>query len=92
MGHTLRFDVVEAGTAGSDTGSGLSAPMPGKVLEVLVSEGQSVTKGDALLVLEAMKMEHRILSPQDGIVKSILYKAGDQVTGGVDLLAIEKNE
>lgn len=57
----------------------LKAPMPGLVLDVSVEEGQSVNKGDALLILEAMKMENVIKSPTDGIIKSISVSKGDTV-------------
>lgn len=57
----------------------LTAPMPGQVRAVNVSEGDSVTKGQTLLLLEAMKMEIRIQAPQDGIVKKIFVKQGQTV-------------
>jgi 3-methylcrotonyl-CoA carboxylase alpha subunit len=72
-----------------DTRSGsLAAPMPGKVIQVLVHPGAKVAKGDALLVLEAMKMEHTITAPADGIVKEIHYAAGEQVLEGAELIAL----
>jgi len=61
----------------------IKAPMPGLVLELKISEGQEISKGDAILVLEAMKMENILKSPTDGIVKSISVKIGD---------AVEKNQ
>ena len=61
----------------------LKAPMPGLILEVLVAVGQSVAKGDSLLILEAMKMENVIKSPGEGIVKAIRVVKGD---------AVEKNQ
>jgi len=67
----------------------LSAPMPGKVLQVLVKAGAAVSKGDPLVVLEAMKMEHTIAAPHDGRVAEIHYKAGDQVNEGVELIKLE---
>ncbi len=57
----------------------LKAPMPGLIIELKVTEGQEVKKGDTLLILEAMKMENIIKSPGDGIVKSIKVKQGDSV-------------
>jgi len=57
----------------------LKAPMPGLVLEVSVEGGQSVSKGDALLILEAMKMENVIKSPTDGVIKSISVNKGETV-------------
>jgi acetyl/propionyl-CoA carboxylase alpha subunit len=59
--------------------SEVKAPMPGLILEVKVSEGQTVTKGEPLLILEAMKMENVLKSPTDGIVKNIKVKKGDNV-------------
>jgi biotin carboxyl carrier protein len=61
----------------------LKAPMPGLVINIDVEVGQTVQKGDALLILEAMKMENVIKSPTDGIIKNILVKKGD---------AVEKNQ
>ena len=61
----------------------IKAPMPGLVLDVRVAEGDSVKKGDPILVLEAMKMENIIKSPTDGIIKKINVKKG---------LAVEKNQ
>jgi biotin carboxyl carrier protein len=57
----------------------LKAPMPGLVLNVLVSEGQEVKKGDSLLVLEAMKMENIIKSPTDATIKKVEISKGDKV-------------
>jgi biotin carboxyl carrier protein len=57
----------------------LTAPMPGQVRVVNVSEGDAVTKGQTLLVLEAMKMEIRIHAPQDGVVKKLFVKQGQTV-------------
>ena len=67
----------------------LSAPMNGAVVAVLVEEGQEVTAGQALVIMEAMKMEHTISAPCDGKVSSIFYADGDMVSEGADLIAIE---
>ena len=64
---------------GVDSGGGLIAPMPGAVLTTEVSAGDSVTKGDLLVILEAMKMEHRIVAPRDGTVEQMHVAIGDQV-------------
>ncbi len=61
----------------------IKAPMPGMVLNVLVSEGQEVKKGDALIILEAMKMENILKSPTDGVIKKIAITKG---------IAVEKNQ
>ena len=71
---------------------GLLAPMPGAVLATEVSKGDKVTKGDLLLILEAMKMEHRITAPMDGIVAQIHVATGDQVKNGQMLVTIDSPE
>ncbi|HVJ13129.1 MAG TPA: biotin/lipoyl-containing protein, partial [Burkholderiales bacterium] len=77
-----------AGDEDTRTGS-LAAPMPGKVIQVMVSAGARVTKGQPLLILEAMKMEHTITAPADGVVKEIQYAAGEQVQEGAELITLE---
>ncbi|HVL37508.1 MAG TPA: acetyl/propionyl/methylcrotonyl-CoA carboxylase subunit alpha [Burkholderiales bacterium] len=67
----------------------LTAPMPGKVVQVLVKSGTRVKKGEPLLILEAMKMEHTITAPADGVVREIHYAAGEQVAEGAELIALE---
>jgi len=71
---------------GSDT---VAAPMPGLVAKLFVSRGQTVSKGDALLVLEAMKMEHALSAPRDGVVQEINVAAGQQVAHGDTLIVLE---
>ncbi|MGH8765587.1 MAG: acetyl/propionyl/methylcrotonyl-CoA carboxylase subunit alpha [Burkholderiales bacterium] len=66
----------------------LAAPMPGKVLQVLVQVGATVAKGTPLVILEAMKMEHTIAAPHDGKVAEIHFKAGEQVNEGAELLRL----
>ena len=73
--------------AASEHGHGkLTAPMPGKVIAVLVENGARVAKGAPLLVMEAMKMEHTIAAPADGQVDDVLFVVGDQVQEGAQLL------
>ena len=91
QGYILRYEVVEEGVSNSHDDSGLTAPMPGKILDVNFSAGDSVKKGDVLLVMEAMKMEHKIIAVTDGIVESVNYNVGDQVTQGAELLVIVQN-
>jgi 3-methylcrotonyl-CoA carboxylase alpha subunit len=67
----------------------LRAPMPGKVIVVNVTQGQHVKKGEVLLVMEAMKMEHAIAAPRDGVIKSCFCKVGDQIPESTDLIAFE---
>ena len=67
----------------------LAAPMPGKVIQLLVKPNERVARGQALLILEAMKMEHTITAPADGVVKEILYAAGEQVLEGAELIKLD---
>jgi 3-methylcrotonyl-CoA carboxylase alpha subunit len=69
-------------------GGRLTAPMPGKVLSFAVKAGDKVSRGQALAVMEAMKMEHTIAAPADGTVQELLYAPGDQVAEGAELLRI----
>jgi 3-methylcrotonyl-CoA carboxylase alpha subunit len=74
--------------AGETEGEGgrLTAPMPGKIIALLVEPGAKVERGAPLLVMEAMKMEHTISAPADGTVEALLYAVGDQVAEGAQLL------
>ena len=67
---------------------GLTAPMPGSVLATEVAAGASVTKGDLLLIMEAMKMEHRITAPRDGVIETVHVTIGDQVDNGQLLVSM----
>ena len=87
-GHTFCIDCIEPGAADDTDDGGLTAPMPGKVLQVLVEKGQSVKAGQALMILEAMKMEHRIVASNDGVVNAIHFNEGDQVQQGIALLEV----
>lgn len=78
-----------AHAADSTEGEGrLTAPMPGKVIAVLVEPGRKVEQGDPLIVMEAMKMEHTIGAPAAGVVAEVLYAVGDQVADGAQLLVM----
>ena len=81
-----RDPIAHAGEA-EDEGGRLTAPMPGKIIALLVAQGAVVEKGAPLLIMEAMKMEHTIHAPHAGIVEELLYVVGDQVIEGVQLLA-----
>lgn len=67
----------------------IEAPMPGTILSINVTKGQTVKKGEILLVLEAMKMENEIVSPIDGKVISINVKPGDNVNSGEILISLD---
>jgi 3-methylcrotonyl-CoA carboxylase alpha subunit len=84
----LAIDLLaHAGEGEADTGR-LTAPMPGKVVSFSVKAGDKVNKGQALAVMEAMKMEHTIVAPVDGTVAELLYAPGDQVAEGAELLSL----
>ncbi|HWI99982.1 MAG TPA: biotin carboxylase N-terminal domain-containing protein [Burkholderiales bacterium] len=67
----------------------LAAPMPGRIVQVMSRPGETVKKGQPLLILEAMKMEHTVTAPADGIVKEIHFAAGEQVLEGAELVTLE---
>ncbi|MDZ4356259.1 MAG: acetyl/propionyl/methylcrotonyl-CoA carboxylase subunit alpha [Variovorax sp.] len=79
--------LAHAGEAAAEGGR-LTAPMPGKVVSFSVKAGDVVKKGQALAVMEAMKMEHTIAAPADGTVAELLYAPGDQVNEGAELLKL----
>ncbi len=79
--------LAHAGVAQHEGGR-LTAPMPGKVVSFQVKAGDTVSRGQPLAVMEAMKMEHTIAAPADGVVAEILYAPGDQVLEGAELLTM----
>lgn len=68
---------------------GLTSPMPGKIFKILKEAGSEVKKGEPILILEAMKMEHSIRSDKDGKIRKINYQVGELVQGGVILAEVE---
>jgi len=87
--HRLQFeahDTIEE----EDPSGGLVSPLPGAVIQVLIKDGEAVQKGQALMIIEAMKMEHTIAAPQSGTVKRIYFAAGEQVAEGAQLLEFEE--
>ncbi|MPW16550.1 acetyl-CoA carboxylase biotin carboxylase subunit [Paraburkholderia sp. CNPSo 3157] len=91
-GEALAFEWQNLLAHAADTEHGegrLTAPMPGKVIAVLVEQGAVVEKGQPLLVMEAMKMEHTIGAPAAGKVAEVLYGVGDQVADGAQLLVLD---
>ena len=66
----------------------LRSAMPGKIVKILVKKGDKVKKGEPLLIMEAMKMEHTIKAQNEGIVRKIFFKEGEQVAEDTDLLEI----
>ena len=67
----------------------IECPIPGKVIEILVEVGQSVAEDDEVMIIEAMKMENPIYSPQDGVVKEIKVEVGKKVAEGDVLIVLE---
>ena len=94
LGHTFAFRTKEArGSGHTSAGDGaIISPMPGKVIAVDVAQGDSVTAGQRLLVLEAMKMEHALTAPFDGTVAELNAAEGAQVQVEALLVRIEKSE
>jgi len=88
--HAVRPDTGEATGAGA--GAGLSAPMNGTIVTLLVEPGTAVKANTALLIMEAMKMEHTIRAPVAGAVNAFYYQPGDLVDGGAELVDFEVKE
>jgi 3-methylcrotonyl-CoA carboxylase alpha subunit len=84
----LAIDLLAHAGEGEVEGGRLTAPMPGRVISFGVKAGDKVSKGQVLAVMEAMKMEHTIAAPADGVVAELLYGPGDQVAEGAELLRI----
>ncbi len=85
----FQVDAPDIGQADEPHGAGgCAAPMNGRILDILVREGQTVAKGDELIVMEAMKMEHTITAPYAGAVEKIFCRVDELVAGGADLLAL----
>ena len=80
--------IAHAGQGQSEAGR-LTAPMPGKLVAFLAQPGDAITKGQPLAVMEAMKMEHTITAPRDGVVAELLFAIGDQVGDGAELLRLQ---
>ena len=72
--------------------SKLKSPMTGKVLSVDAKNGDEVSKGDCLMIIEAMKMENRILAPSSGVIEKLKVKAGDQVQANSLLCEVKAEE
>ena len=82
-----RLDPLASATGGDQSDHALTAPMPGKVTAIFVAAGDTVTAGQSLMILEAMKMEHTIKAPADGTVDALPFAVGDQVTDGAVLIS-----
>ncbi len=76
---------IDQGTAGAGQ---IKAPMPGRIVQLRVAVGDSVERGQALLILEAMKMEHTLTAAADGVVEAVHFAVGDMVDDGAELLVV----
>ncbi|MHA2246371.1 MAG: biotin/lipoyl-containing protein [Candidatus Hodarchaeales archaeon] len=81
----------EFGEVEEDLGS-LSSPMPGRIVKLLVKPGDRVKKGQDLIIIEAMKMENKIVAPFDGLVIKVFFPEGDQIEVNVPLIEIEEEK
>ena len=93
--RTLRLvdplDVTQYEAVASGEGA-VRAPLPGKIIDLRVKAGDKVSKGQPLLVLEAMKMEHTLAAPADGVVEKVNCREGEQVEEGTELVAFQPAE
>ena len=79
-------DPVAAGGSADGPAPGMISPLPGRIVKVLANKGQSVKRGAALVIVEAMKMEHTFRAPADGRVERVNYKPGDLIAEGAELV------
>ncbi|MEL6571831.1 MAG: biotin carboxylase N-terminal domain-containing protein [Pseudomonadota bacterium] len=92
-GGEMSFQLAVPGSTAIEVDADtVTAPMPGAVIEVMAKGGQTVTKGTPLLVLEAMKMEHRLIAPRDGQIATLTVSQGDQVEQGAILVSFVAEE
>jgi 3-methylcrotonyl-CoA carboxylase alpha subunit len=92
QGHAAQLEIQREARSRPRTRSSsepLAAPMPATVLRLLVAPGARVTKGETVLILEAMKMELPIRAPRDGVIRAIHCQPGELVQPGVNLLDLE---
>ncbi len=88
-GQVIPFDVAKpdyGDTLETTSDAHFNAPMNGTIIDVMVKTGDHVNKGDTLIIMEAMKMQHAIIAPSDGQIKELFYGPGDLVDGGAQLL------
>jgi biotin carboxyl carrier protein len=90
VSSTVQADVPVAAKIQVGDGTAVKAPMPGVILNVKISAGQQVKKGDSLLVFEAMKMENDIAAPFNGVITSVAVTKGGQINTGDILLTIKE--
>ena len=88
--HRLAWAVPGAGAGAAASGDAVLAPMPGRVIDVGCAVGDAVRAGQALVTLEAMKMEHALLAPRDGTVAALAASVGAQVAQGDELVRLDE--
>lgn len=96
-GETRVYEPVSKYASGSSSKASatpgvIAAPMPGKIIKVSCSAGDSVTPGQVVVTMEAMKMEYSLEADIEGVVKTVNFKAGDQVTVGQEIVKIEASD
>jgi len=89
LGESGSQDRSFSAGAGAVGGGLVSSPMPGRVVKILVAEGQAVEKGEILVIVEAMKMENPLRSPASGTVMKVHYAEGDLVDAGSPIVEVE---
>lgn len=91
--HQLELvDPLEGRSTGGALGGRLSSPLPGRIVSISVAEGDSVSAGQTLMVIEAMKMEHAIVAPAAGTIEVVHFNEGDQVDEGAELLGLAADQ
>jgi 3-methylcrotonyl-CoA carboxylase alpha subunit len=94
-GESWRLTEIDplAAHAGEDQTAGrLSAPMPGRVAQLMVEPGMRVQRGQPLIVIEAMKMEHTVAASADGVIEAVRYRPGDLVEEGAELIVLTPSD
>jgi biotin carboxyl carrier protein len=85
--------ISQSDSPGAGAGQGLiSAPMPGKVVDVKITQGSKVKAGEAVVIIEAMKMQNELHAPIDGVAQEVCVKAGDTVESGQKLVVVSKGD
>jgi 3-methylcrotonyl-CoA carboxylase alpha subunit len=84
----IEVDRLDTYSGEDPTAGRLTAPMPGRVTQLMAAEGTKVRRGEPLMIIEAMKMEHTVAAPADGIVEAVRFAVGDLVEEGAELIAL----
>jgi len=84
----IEIDPLAPSAEEDPTAGRLTAPMPGRVTQLMVAAGAKVRRGEPLMIIEAMKMEHTVAAPADGVVEAVRFAVGDLVEEGAELIAL----